>query len=81
MIYPKFCLIWQVNVLDFLRHFGDYNIPFDGSPWPRKIRPIEIEHVEKNVGKDKGYADDVNRPPENRAVIEAKIGEHPGERI
>jgi hypothetical protein len=74
VIHPKFCSVWKVSVFDVLRKLGDYNIPFDGSSWPRKIRPIEIEHVEKNVGKDKGYADDVNRPPENRAMIEAKIG-------
>ncbi len=61
-------------MFDVLRKLGDYDISFDGSSWPRKIRPIEIEHVEKNVGKDKGYADDVNRPPENRAMIEAEIG-------
>ena len=74
MIHPKFCSVWKVSVFDVLRKLGDYDISFDRGSRPWEIRPIEIEHVEKNVGKDKGYADDVNRPPENRAMIEAEIG-------
>jgi hypothetical protein len=65
-----------MGALDVLRYFGDYTCPLKRVRLQWKIRPIKIQHVEQNVGKNKNGADEVGRSPESRAMIGSKIGQH-----
>ena len=71
--HPEFWSVWRSSVLSVLRHLGDYGCPLERVLLQWGIGPIKIEYVEKNIRTDQNRPNDVNRPPEFRAVMEPEI--------
>lgn len=68
----------QIKKLTRRGCFGDNDRALHRSQQSRKVRPIEIEHIEENIGDSQEDTDSIGCPPTFRGMHRPEVRQHKG---
>jgi len=75
-VAPALRLFRGIVQRDGIGNLGHDRSSFHRGQQPRKVRPIKIEYIKENVGKDQEYTNDMRCTPEYRGMKRTTTRQH-----